>query len=317
MIPFKQYFKQVLLEAEGDRVGIPHIWSANKPELYSMNYETFVKFINFLKQNNDEISPSSSSLSEKLDGMSLTVGKDENGFFVRSSYSGKAYTAEQLAQGVKYPPAREAFVKSFEPIKNIVEPIIGDKHCLIQLEWMYTPNGFAKDDPHSLTFVATSYRRSKLGNWSTFGIIRIEGDVDPSKVESQLLAVNNEDVKFVNIKIDTFEPINLKEERIKAESAIKAVGKEYEQYKAEASAIANKRANKEKITRAETQHRDALLTSVRQTLLPVQEEIYKKVVKDLQRVEGVLGDVEGYVVKAGDLMFKVNTPKYMEGKHKK
>jgi hypothetical protein len=317
MITFKQYFKQVLLEAEGDRVGIPHIWSANKPELYSMNYETFVKFINFLKQNNDEISPSSSSLSEKLDGMSLTVGKDENGFFIRSSYSGKAYTAEQLAQGVKFPPAKEAFVKSFDPIKNIVEPIIGDKHCLIQLEWMYTPNGFVKDDLHSLTFVATSYRRSKLGNWSTFGIIRIEGDVDPSKIKSQLLSASNEDVKFVGINIDVFDPIKLKEERLKAEAIIKSVAKDYEQYKQEASSIANKRTNKEKITRAETQHRDALLTSVRQALLPIQEEIYKKVVKDLQRVEGVLGDVEGYVVKAGDLMFKVNTPKYMEGKHKK
>jgi hypothetical protein len=317
MITFKQHYRQALFEAEGDRVGIPHIWSANKPELYSMNYETFVKFINFLKQNNDEISPSSSNLSEKLDGMSLTVGKDENGFFIRSSYSGKAYTAEQLAQGVKFPPAREAFVKSFDPIKNIIEPIIGDKYCLIQLEWMYTPNGFAKDDPNSLTFVATSYRRSRLGNWSTFGVIRIDGDVDPAKVESQLLSVNNDDVKFVSIKIDTFEPINLKAERVKAESIIKSVAKSYEQYKVEATVITNKRANKEKITRAETQHRDMLLSTVRQSLLSIQEEIYKKVVQDLQRVEGVLGDVEGYVVKAGDLLFKVNTPKYMEGKHKK
>jgi len=317
MITFKQYFKQVLLEAEGDRVGIPHIWSANKPELYSMNYETFVKFVNFLKQNNDEISPSTSNLSEKLDGMSLTVGKDENGFFVRSSYSGKAYSAEQLGQGVKYPPAKEAFVKSFDPIKNIVDPIMGDKQGLIQLEWMYTPNGFSKEDPHSLTFVATSYKKSNLGSWSTFGIIKVEGDLNPEEVKSKLVASSNDEVKFVAITIDTFEPINLKEERIKAEKALAAVASTYNQFKAEATTINDKRANKEKITRVETQHRDSLLSTVRQTLMPIQEEIYNKVVKDLQRVEGILGDVEGYVVKAGDLMFKINTPNYMQGKHKK
>ena len=314
MINFKQFYTLVT-EAEGDRVGIPHIWSANKPELYSMNFETFKKFIEFLKANNDEISPATSSLSEKLDGMSLTVGKDEAGFYVRSSYSGKCYSADQLAERVKYPPAKEAFVRVFEPIKNIVEPLIGESNTLIQLEWMYTPNGFVKDDPNSLTFVATSYHKAKLGNWSTFGIIKIDG-VNSEKIKSGLLAATNEEIKFVDTTINTFKPISLRAERAAAEKVINSVEQTYQQYKEEANNISKKREAKEKITRNETQHRDTLLSQVRQALLPVQETIYNKVAMDLRRTEGILGDVEGYVVKAGDLMFKVNMPEFMKGKFK-
>jgi hypothetical protein len=142
MTSFKKYFIHKLFESnEGDRVGIQHLYSHNKPELYSMNYKTFKKFVEYLQQSGSKIDPSNSSISEKVDGMALKVGNDELGnFFVQSSYSGKVYKSQDFLSTIKFPAAQQAFIDGFDKLKEMIKPIIGNAHCTIQLEWLYSPN---------------------------------------------------------------------------------------------------------------------------------------------------------------------------------
>ena len=42
--------------------------------------------------------------------------------------------------------------------------------------------------------------------------------------------------------------------------------------------------------------------------------MYEKIVSNLIKTEGILGDIEGYVIKAGDVTFKANNPEFMKSK---
>ena len=49
-------------------------------------------------------------------------------------------------------------------------------------------------------------------------------------------------------------------------------------------------------------------------LLPVEKQMYEKIVSNLIKTEGILGGIEGYVIKAGNLIFKANNPEFMKAK---
>lgn len=308
-------FKQFLTEAakEGDRVGIQHLYSQNKPELYSMDLPAFKRFISYLQQNKGMITPENSTVTEKVDGMALKVGNDEQGFFVRSSYSGKVYEPEGFMTSIKYPPAREAFMNSFDRIKHLVLPIIGKHNITIQLEWLYSPNAL-EADPSSgkVSFVVAQYSKEKLGTWSTFIILNVQGQegVNTDSIKKKLLAVNDKEVKFILPNVNLFHPIDLRTEVIKAQKEFNQVAKleqELEQVK-EKIAVGGPGRN------ALVSHRRTLLAQIQNKLLPVQKEMYTKIVGNLLKTEGLLGDIEGYVITAGDLMFKVNSPHFMSAK---
>jgi len=65
------------------------------------------------------------------------------------------------------------------------------------------------------------------------------------------------------------------------------------------------------------QRRKELVAAIQAKLLPIQKAMYTKTVNNLLKTEGLLGDIEGYVIKAGDLMFKVNSPHFMSAKFAK
>lgn len=310
MIPFKKYYNYILKEAkEGDRAGIQHLYSYNKPELYSMNFENFKKFIEYLKQNGNKIDPSNSSVSEKIDGMALKVGNDELGnFYVQSSYSGKVYKSQDFLQVIKYPPAQQAFINSFDRLREMIRPIIGDNPCEIQIEWLYSPNATKLDNrPGMVSFVTSGYQENKLGTWSTFVILKVTGQgINPEEVKAKLSKLSDNEVKFMLPNVEVFSAIDLSNESKKAETAISEI--ENQKIPEE---IAQLKGNRK---RDAIQKRKELETRLSALLLPIQKEIYEKIVTNLVRTEGILGDIEGYVIKAGDIMFKANNPEFMKTK---
>lgn len=294
--------------AEGDRVGIQHLYSHNKPELYSMSYDNFRTLISFLQQNKGVISHRNTTASEKVDGMALKVGNDEQGFFVQSSYSGKVRSPEGFLTAVKYPPAQQAFMSSFDKLKAIITPITKGKACTIQLEWLYSPNATKSSNrPGMVSFVIANYHQHKLGSWSTFVILDIKSDqLDSSHVAQQLLKINNNETKFLAPHVEKFEDIDLRPELSQAKSVLQQIAKQ--QIPEQIEALKGNRA------RAAVAQRKQLESALSQALQPVQKAMYNKIVSNLLRIDGILGDVEGYVIKAGPLMFKVNNPDFMQAK---
>jgi hypothetical protein len=311
MITFKKFISEAT--KEGDRQGIQHLYSENKPELYSMSTENFKRFVSYLQQNKGMITPENSTVTEKVDGMALKVGNDELGFFVRSSYSGKVYEPEGFASVIKYPPAREAFANSFERIKHLILPIIGKHKVTIQLEWLYSPNAL-EADPSSgkVSFVVAQYNKEKLGSWSTFIIINIHADdgVNVDLIRKKLLAINDKEVKFILPNVNLFHSIDLRQEVLKAQKAFNQIAK----YEQELEQVKTKIAAGGTGRNALVSHRRTLVARIQEKLLPIQKEMYSKIVSNLLKTEGLLGDIEGYVVRAGDLMFKVNSPHFMSKK---
>lgn len=310
MIPFKKYYNYILQEAkEGDRAGIQHLYSYNKPELYSMKYDNFKKFIEYLKQNGNKIEPSNSSVSEKVDGMALKVGNDELGnFYVQSSYSGKTYKAQDFLHTIKYPPAQQAFINSFDRLRDMIKPIIGENPCTIQLEWLYSPNATKLEDrPGMVSFVTSGYYTNKLGTWSTFVILKVTGEgINPEEVKTKLLKLSDEEVKFMLPNVEVFSAIDLSSEAKKAETIISEI--ETQKIPEQIEQLKGNRK------RDAVQQRKQLEQKLSSYLLPIQKEMYEKIVTNLVRTEGILGDIEGYVIRAGDLMFKANNPEFMKTK---
>jgi len=311
MITFKQFITEAA--KEGDRVGIQHLYSQNKPELYSMDLPTFKRFVGYLQQNKGMITPENSTVTEKVDGMALKVGNDEQGFFVRSSYSGKVYEPEGFLSAIKYPPAREAFMNSFDRIKHLVLPIIGKHNVTIQLEWLYSPNAL-EADPSSgkVSFVVAQYSKEKLGTWSTFIILNIQGSegVNTDTIRRKLLAINDKEVKFILPNVDLFHSVDLRPEVAKAQKAFNQITK----LEQELEQVKEKIATGGPGRNALVSQRRMLVSQIQDKLLPIQKEMYTKIANNLLQTEGLLGDIEGYVIKAGDLTFKVNSPQFMGSK---
>lgn len=311
MISFKQYYTSYLEEKknEGDRIGIQHLYSLNKPEINSMDYQTFVKFINYLETNGGKISPSNSSVSEKVDGMALKVGKDETGqFFLQSSYSGKVYDPQEFNTKIKYEGAQRAFIDGFDKLKTIVEPLIGNSSCTIQLEWLYSPNATKLEDrPGMVSFVTAAYNANKLGTWSTFVIINVEcSGLDKSKIVNSLIKSSTKEIRFLLPNVEVFKTIDLNSELTKAKHIIGNIEKGQLIQR-----ISQLKGNRQRLA---IQQRRELENQMKDIVLPIQKQMYEKIVSNLLKTEGILGDIEGYVIKAGDLLFKVNNPHFMAAK---
>ena len=311
MISFSKYFKLMLTESpnEGDRVGIQHLYSLNKPEKNSMSYTNFVSLVQYLEQNKNKINPQNSSVSEKVDGMALKVGNDERGnFFVQSSYSGKVYNPQDFLTAIKFPPAQQAFIDGFDKLRNILRPIIQKKPCVIQLEWLYSPNATKLDDrPGMVSFVTAGYYTNKLGTWSTFVILNIDCEsLDPSEIKAKLLEASTKDVRFLLPNVEVFKTIDLSNETQEARRIIDTI--EQAQLPQQIQQL------KGNLKRDVLRKRKELEKQLEQLLLPIEKKMYEKIVSNLLKTEGILGDIEGYVVKAGPLIFKINNPEFMKAK---
>ena len=309
----------------GQRVGVQHLYSEYKPEQYSMDFENFTKLLDALEQANGIIQPGNSSITEKADGLSVKFGvTPEDKFFLQGSYSGPV-TDGNFKNKIKHEPTRRAFEENFNKIKKLVyKPLLRYKKDLkldgirVQAEWLYSPFALAREDaPGIVYFVATNYEKDKLGSWSTFPLINVT-DFNGREISLDLLEgitkslvdLSNEDVKFIPLDIDVFDPMNLKNE---TDGAIQEV-KTFE----------SQNPNYEEILYNTSRKRDdqlakkAMRSHLIKILLPYQRRMHAKILRKLGKLAGKLGDYEGLVVKILQpdevFTFKVISPTFHKNK---
>ena len=312
--------------AEGTRVGVQHLYSEYKSDQYSMSFENFVNFINVLDDSNGIIQPGNSSISEKADGLSVKFGiTSENKFFLQGSYSGPV-TDGNFTEKIKHAPTREAFEANFNKIKNIVFKTL-DRYkkdldldgIRVQAEWLYSPFALTREDnPNVVYFVATNYEKDKLGVWSTFPIINItdyQGNELPDNVKyditKSLVDLSTKDVKFLPLDIEVFNPINLSNEMNLAEQEINNFYSQYPNY----AEILNNSSRKQDDQR----EKKALRQHITRVLLPIQKRMHLKILDELNKLAGSLGEYEGLVIKlkgsdGTPFIFKVISPTFHKNK---
>lgn len=309
----------------GQRVGVQHLYSEYKPEQYSMNFENFVKLLDSLEETNGIIQPGNSSITEKADGLSVKFGvTPEDKFFLQGSYSGPV-TDGDFKNKIRHEPTRRAFEENFNKIKKIVfKSLLRYKKDLklegirVQAEWLYSPFALTREDiPGLVYFVATNYVKDKLGVWSTFPLINVTdyngNDLPPELVEAvttSLVDLSNDDVKFIPLGIDVFEPINLKYETDNAIQEIKTFEAQNPNYEEILYSTSRKRDDQI----AKKDMRSHLI----KILLPYQKRMHNKILRKLGKLAGKLGDYEGLVIKILQpdevFTFKVISPTFHKNK---
>jgi hypothetical protein len=158
-----------------------------------------------------------------------------------------------------------------------------------------------------VSFVVSNYKTSRLGTWSTFVILNIVcQEIDANEIKSKMLKLSNNEVKFILPNVEMFTSIDLSKEVRDAEISINKIesSKLPEQ-------IDQLKGNRKREAIAKRKELEQQLATLR---LPIQKEMYNKIVSNLVKTEGILGDIEGYVIKAGDITFKANNPEFMKSK---
>lgn len=312
------------VDTEGQRVGVQHLYSEYKPDQYSMSFENFSTLLDALETTNGIIQPGNSSISEKADGLSVKFGvTPENKFFLQGSYSGPV-TDGDFTNKIKHEPTKLAFESNFNKIKKIVyKTLLRYKKDLdiegirVQAEWLYSPFALAREDkPGVVYFVATNYVKDKLGVWSTFPLINITDyngrELNPDVIENivkSLVDLSTDDVKFIPLNIEVFEPINLSYETQNASQEIKTFKSQYPNYEDVLYSSSRKREDQQ--AKKELRHH---LTKI---LLPYQKRMHTKILRKLGKLAGKLGDYEGLVIKLNldtPFTFKVISPTFHKNK---
>lgn len=312
--------------AEGTRVGVQHLYSDYKSDQYSMSFENFVNFLDVLDDANGIITPGNSSVSEKADGLSVKFGLNPNNeFFLQGSYSGPV-TNGNFAGKIKHEPTRVAFEQEFNKIKKLVLPTLkrykkelGTDGIRVQAEWLYSPFALQREDnPNVVYFVGTNYEKDKLGVWSTFPIINItdyngEDLSEDSKydITNSLVNISNKDVKFLPLNIDVFSPINLSVEMHQAEQELNIFYSQYPNY----LEILNNPSR----VREDQKNKKELRQHLNFILLPIQKRMHEKILAELNKLAGKLGEYEGLVIKlktpdGTPFIFKVISPTFHKNK---
>lgn len=313
------------VDPTGRRVGVQHLYSEYKPEQYSMDFENFVKLLDALEQSNGIIQPGNSSISEKADGMSVKFGvTSEDKFFLQGSYSGPVTNGDFKGK-IMHDPTRKAFEENFSKIKKLVyKTLLRYKKELkldglrVQAEWLYSPFALSREEvPGIVYFVATNYEKDKLGSWSTFPLISVTDyngqELSPELVETitrSLTDLSNDNVKFIPLGIDVFDPINLKYETVNAIQEIKTFESQNPNY--EEILYNTSRKREDQIAKKE------MRSHLIKILLPYQRRMHTKILRKIGKLAGRLGDYEGLVIKilhqGETFTFKVISPSFHKNK---
>jgi hypothetical protein len=322
---FSGYLVKESSSAEGQRVGIQHLYSEYKPDQYSMDFENFTKLVDALEESNGIIQPGNSSITEKADGMSVKFGiTPNNKFFLQGSYSGPVIDGN-FKNKIVHEPTRMAFENNFPKIKKLIYKVllrykndIGLNGIRVQAEWLYSPFALKREEaPGMVYFVATNYERDRLGAWSTFPLINVTDyngqELSPDLIDiitTSLVELSNNDVKFIPLNINVFEPINLKYETDNALQEIKTFKLQHPNYEDVLFNTSRKRTDQ--LAKKE------MRAHLRTVLLPYQRRMHTKILRKLGKLAGRLGEYEGLVIKmnqpSGMFTFKVISPTFH--KHK-
>ena len=313
-------------DSKGNRSGVQHLYSDYKSDEYSMDYENFKSFIEALEKNRGVIEPGVSSVSEKADGMAVRFGIDTAGkYFLQSSYSGPV-TDGNFDGKVKYEPVKVAFEREFLIIKKAVFNIL-KKHIKesdldgirVQAEWLYSPLALKREDnPNVVYFVATNYDLDKLGKWSTFPIIDItDGNGNPIEeavkysITSDLVSASSENIKFLPLDIEVFTPIDLSGDMRAAKQEIATFEVQNPNWESVLYNISRKKPD--------TDAKKEMRAHIVRILNPYQKSMHEKILNNMHKFAGKLGEYEGLVIKlknrdGSSFTFKVISPSFHKNK---
>jgi len=303
------------------RKGIKHIYGGDEGK-YSMAPEDFLEIIKFIKDSNKgHLNTANTKISEKADGFSLRFGLDEkNRFFIESSHSGPVYDEGKFREftiGKKgqTDPISEGYedilkqLKNNKEIQNYLKSINTPSGIKIQVEVFYLPIGKASGDD-LVKFVATCYRKEKLGSWATFVVINaMDGKGRPlpadkvQKIKEDLTEMSTKELKFEYGDIPDFKEIDMSPEINKVEIFINKIEKEYGQ-------------KIDDIIKNPSRQKSVLeqKRKIKHELLKIQHEFSRKL-SELIKTGKFGEDFEGLVFELGNqIMFKVVSDRFKEAK---
>jgi len=310
--------------APSKRKGIQHIYGGNEGQ-YSMKPNDFLELIRYIRDSGEgRLSQANSSISEKADGFRLIFGLDpQNRFFIESARSGPVHDEGRfrdftIAKKGESDPISEGYedilikLKNDKRLQDFLQTINTPSGIKIQTEAFYLPLGkYSELDDSIVRFVATWYKKERLGKWATFVVINvIDGKGRPfphdfvQNVKKGLKELSTDDIKFETNEAPDFKEVDLSDEIEKAEQLVSQLEKEYGQ-------------KLEDIVLNPSRKKDAREQKkrIKQEMLKLQKEFASRI-SSLIGKKGMFGDeYEGLVFElANGIMFKVVSDKFKEAK---
>lgn len=250
-------------------------------------------------------------------------GVDKDGkFFVESSHSGPIFDEGKFRQFTigkrgQTDPVTEGYedilkrLKNYDKLQKYLKSINTPSGIKIQTEAFYLPIGKGSEEDSSLVkFVATWYKKEKLGEWATFVVINAtDGKGRPleqekvQKIKEDLKNLSTNGIRFDYGDISDFNEVDLTPEIQRVEKFINNIEKEYGQKIDEI--IMNPSRKKPAM---EQKRR------IKQELLQMQKDFSKKLGSLIK--SGKFGDeYEGLVFElSNNVMFKVVSDRFKEAK---
>lgn len=250
-------------------------------------------------------------------------GVDKDGkFFVESSHSGPIFDEGKFRQFTigkrgQTDPVTEGYedilkeLKNYDKLQKYLKSINTPSGIKIQTEAFYLPIGKGSEEDSSLVkFVATWYKKEKLGEWATFVVINAtDGKGRPleqekvQKIKEDLKNLSTNGIRFDYGDISDFNEVDLTPEIQQVEKFINTIEDEYGQ---KIDDIINNPSRKQ--TPMEQKRR------IKQELLNFQKEFSRKLSSLIKT--GKFGDeFEGLVFEIGDnISFKIISDRFTKAK---
>ena len=287
MKPFSKFIKETI--ASTTRKSIPHLGGDTSN---IVDEHVFLDLLNFIEQNyNSVITPDKINITEKFDGFGIRFGLDQDKkFFIESSRSGPVFDAGTF---------RNFAIKKFGSSNPIAEAL-------------YLPNKkeeVKEGDDDYVIFIATRYKKAKLGSWATFILFNATDgnnkELEENKKQSlfeSLKACSTADIKFETPDIEDVSNIDVSKE---IQQVKKFIGDIENQYKTKINDILGSKSRK----KSDMEIKNA----VKSKIIEFQKVLANKIASSI--IKGKLGDIEGVVFKlANGLMFKVVSDAFKEAK---
>ena len=304
------------------RKGIPHLGGDTSN---IVDEHVFLDLLNFIEQNyNSIITPQKINITEKFDGFGIRFGKDQDKkFFIESSRSGPVYDAGTFRNfAIKKFGSSNPIAEGYEDIfitlqqnptiQGILKKYWEPSGLKVIAEALYLPNKkeeIKEGDDDYVVFVATRYKKAKLGSWATFILFNATDgngkELEENKKQSlfdDLKNASTSDIKFETPDLQEISDIDVSKEIQQVKKFIEDIEN---QYKAKINDILTNKSRK----KSDMEIKNA----VKSKIIEFQKVLANKIARNI--IKGKLGDIEGVVFKlANGLMFKVVSDAFKEAK---
>lgn len=319
MKTFSKFIKEI---SSTTRKSIPHLGSDTSN---NVDESVFLEILDFIEQNyKNIITPDNINITEKFDGFGIRFGLDSNKrFFIESSRSGPVFDAGTFRTFAinkfgSSNPIAEAYEDIFNTLKNnkqvqdILKKYTEASGIKIVAEALYLPNKkeeVIEGEDEFVVFIATRYKKSKLGTWATFILFNaLNGDnqeIEKNKEAAlfeDLKKISSKEIKFETPEISEISNIDVSRETNQVKNFVKQIENKY------GKAINDLLSNPSR-KRSDLQIKNA----VKNKILQFQKELATKIASSI--IKGKLGDIEGVVFKlANGVMFKVVSDAFKKAK---